>query len=308
MTENFDSILVSYKKAGEAVIAAKKLASKIVKPGALFLDIANQCEDEIIKKGAKLSFPINMSLNEVAAHYSPTIDDKTVVPEEGLLKIDLGSHVDGYIADSAFTINLGEDPKLQDYIDAASEGLEAAIDLFQPGTKLYELGEVIEKKIKGYGLKPITNLGGHKLKQYELHAGEFIPNYLKETHSEVLKPGDAYACEPFSTSGNGMVKNGNKSYIYRFERKKKKNMSYEELNFMNKIEKNCTKLPFSPRFLERNNIIPKNKIQRTINSFLGKNILEHYPILIESSYALVAQQEHTIVIDMDGNTIVTTKE
>ncbi len=308
MTENFEPILESYKKAGKAVIAARKLAKKIVKPGALFLDIANQCETEIVNNGAKLSFPINMSLNEVAAHYSPPIDDTTVVPEEGLLKIDLGSHVNGYIADSAFTINLGEDSNLQNYIDAAAEGLEAAIELFKPGTRLYELGEVIAEKIIIRGLKPITNLGGHELKQFNLHAGPFIPNYKEKRHAETLKPGDAYACEPFSTSGAGTVMNGKQSYIYRFVKKNKKNMGYEEQNYMNKIENYCGRLPFSPRFLENNQIVPKNKIQRTIDSFLRKKILDHYPILIERTHALVAQQEHTIVIDMDGNTIVTTKE
>ena len=308
MTENFEAILESYKKAGKAVIAARKLAKKIVKPGALFLDIANQCEAEIMKNGANLSFPINMSLNEVAAHYSPPIDDITVVPEEGLLKIDLGSHVNGYIADSAFTINLGEDSTLQNYIDAAAEGLEAAIELFRPGTRLYELGEVIAEKIINRGLKPITNLGGHELKQFNLHAGPFIPNYKEKRHSETLKLGDAYACEPFSTSGAGAVINGKQSYIYRFIKKNKKNMGYEEQNYMNKIENHCGHLPFSPRFLENNQIIPKNKIHRTIDSFLRKKILDHYPILIERTHALVAQQEHTIVIDMDGNTIVTTKE
>jgi methionyl aminopeptidase len=308
MTENFEPILESYKKAGKAVIAARKLAKKIVKPGALFLDIANQCEAEIVKNGANLSFPINMSLNEVAAHYSPPIDDSTIIPEEGLLKIDLGSHVEGYIADSAFTINLGEDSKLQNFIDAAEEGLNAAIELFKPGTRLYELGEVIAEKIISHGLKPITNLGGHELKQFNLHAGPFIPNYKEKRHGEILKPGDAYACEPFSTSGAGTVINGKQSYIYRFVKKNKKNVGYEEQNYMNKIEKYCGRLPFSPRFLENNQIVPTSKIQRTIDSFIGKKILDHYPILIERTHALVAQQEHTIVIDMDGNTIVTTKE
>jgi len=79
----------NYIKAGKAVIAAKKLARKIIHPGAFFLEIANKCEAEIIKMGANLSFPINMSLNEIAAHYSPPIDDNTSVPESGLLKIDL---------------------------------------------------------------------------------------------------------------------------------------------------------------------------------------------------------------------------
>ncbi|MFX1276162.1 MAG: type II methionyl aminopeptidase [Promethearchaeota archaeon] len=308
MTEDFKSIFDSYIKAGKAVIAAKKLAREISVPGTSYLEIAEKCEEKIINNGANLAFPINMSLNEQAAHYSPPIDDETVVPESGLLKIDLGSHVDGFIADSAFTINLDEAPKLQTYIDAANQALEAAISLFKPGTKLYELGEAIDQSIKKFGLNPIKNLGGHKLKQNNLHAGEFIPNYKATQHDEVLMPGDAYACEPFSTSGVGFVENGKISYIYRFEKKITKNMGYEEKNYVNKIEKVCSRLPFSPRLLLSKNVIPKSKIKNIINSFLRKGILEHYPILIERSKAPVAQQEHTIIIDMDGNTHVTTME
>jgi len=272
------------------------------------LEVANRCEEEIIKKGCELSFPINLSLNEIAAHYSPPIGDKTVVPEKGLLKIDIGSHFNGYIADSAFTINLDEDPIQQNYVDAAKEALEAAIELFKPGVKLYELGEVIAQKIIDHGLRPITNLGGHELKQFTLHAGAFIPNYKEKLHNQVLKPGDAYACEPFATSGVGKVENGAYSYIFRFVKKVKRNLSYEQQGYMNKIKKNFKNLPFSPRWIINRNLIPKDKILRTIESFLGRKILDKYPILIERAKEPVAQEEHTIILDVDGKKIVTTKE
>jgi methionyl aminopeptidase len=297
-----------YIKAGKGVIAAKKLAKRLIKPGQSFLEIANKCEAEIIKNECELSFPVNMSLNEIAAHYSPPIDDQTVVPEKGLLKIDIGAHFNGYIADSAFTINIDEDSQLQNFVDAAKEALQAAIDIFNPGVKLYELGEAIADKIISRGLRPITNLGGHELKQYNLHAGPFIPNYKEKMHDQVIKPGDAYACEPFATSGVGRVGNGKNAYIFRFIKKVKKNMRYEHLAYMDKIEKNFKHLPFSPRWIENNQLIPKKKIQRTIEVFVGKKIIDKYQILVENSNKPVAQEEHTIVIDMDGNRIVTTKE
>lgn len=305
---NNNKYIQDYIKAGRGVIAAKKLARKLVKPGALFLEIANKCEAEIIKNGCGLSFPLNMSLNEIAAHYSPPIDDQTIIPDKGLLKIDIGAHFNGYIADSAFTINIDEDPKLQNYIEAAKEGLEAAIQLFNPGVKLYELGEVIAQKIINRGLRPITNLGGHELKQYNLHAGSFIPNYKEKMHNQVLKSGDAYACEPFATSGIGKVENGREAYIYRFVKRIKKNVSYEHLAYMNKIEKNFKHLPFCPRWIENNNLISKNKIQRTLETFIGKKILDKYPILLEKTREPVAQEEHTIILDLEGNKIVTTRE
>jgi len=295
----------SYIRAGKAVIAAKKVAVKLIKPGVTFLEIANKCEEEILNHGCELSFPINMSLDEIAAHYTPSIDDSIIVPNKGLLKIDLGSHHDGYIADSAITININNEETLQNVIDAAQEALEAAIEIFKPGTKLYELGDVIAKAIKNRGLEPIYNLGGHELKRYTLHAGPFIPNYKAISHNQILKPGDAYACEPFATSGKGIVENGTKSYIYRFN-KAKKGLPFIEKNYMDQINKLTKKLPFSPRLLEKHNTIPKNKIQRIIDVFVRKKILDHYPLLIEKTKNPVAQQEHTIIIDMDGNPIVTT--
>jgi len=301
-----DNCIRSYLKAGKAVKAAKELVIDLVKPGVTFLEIANKCEEEINNQGCELSFPINMSLDNHAAHYSPTIDDLTVVPDKGLLKIDLGSHNDGYIADSAITININNDPELQNYIEAAKEALDAAIKLFKPGTKLYEIGEAIAEKIFNRGLRPITNLGGHELKQYNLHAGPFVPNFKDLSHKKSIQPGEVFACEPFTTSGIGLVVNGKISYIYRFAKKVRKNLPYEELNYMNKIEKLTKSLPFSPRLLEKHNIIPKNKIQKIIDAFIRKGILDHYPLLIEKTGAPVAQQEHTILIDLDGNTIVTT--
>jgi len=305
MTDNW---LESYIIAGKAVGAAKRVARAMVKPGVSLLDIANKCEEKILNEGCELSFPANISLNEIAAHYSPVIDDPSIVPDRGLLKIDLGAHYNGFIADSAMTINIDKDDMLQKFVDAALNGLEAAIEIFKPGVKLYELGEVIANKILEFGLKPIRNLGGHELKQYELHAGPFIPNYKDMNHKQVLKSGDAYACEPFATSGDGWVTNGKNSYIYRIIKKTKKNMPYEELNYMNKIDNITKKLPFSPRLLEFHNVIPKNKIQKVIDIFLRKQILTHYPILIEQTGAPVAQEEHTIVIDVDGTPVVTTRE
>ncbi|TFG00330.1 MAG: type II methionyl aminopeptidase [Promethearchaeota archaeon] len=298
----------NYIKAGKAVIAAKRLARKLTKPGVPFLEIANKCEEEILKQGAGLSFPVNISLNEIAAHYSPPIGDKSIVPEKGLLKVDIGSHFKGYIADSAITINIDGDPLFQNYCNAAKAGLDAAIELFKPGTRLYELGEVIADAIIQRGLKPITNLGGHQLEQYDLHAGAFIPNYKQTTHTKVLKPGDAYACEPFATSGRGQVRNGKEIYIYRFARRKTKNMPYELQSYMNKIEKSFKHLPFSPRWIKRENLIPESKIERVINVFVRKRVLDQYNVLIERTNQPVSQFEHTIVLDNDGNTIVTTRD
>jgi len=299
-------MIEDYVKAGKATVAAKKLAREIIKPGVLLLEICEKCEEEIEKNGAQLAFPLNASLNEIGAHYSSPIDDKSLVPEEGLLKLDFGAHVNGYIADTAITINLSQDKKYESFVIAAEEALEAAIEKFSPGVKLFEVGDAIANKIISHGLKPIKNLGGHRLLQYTLHAGEFVPNYRDTNHEQEINVGDAYAIEPFSTNGAGFVRNGKEIYIYRFRKAPKKNVSYELKAAISTIKQKFSTLPFSPRAVLKNKIFPKDKIMPTIHKLVGMGALQQYPILVESARGLVAQAEHTVVVTENG-TIVTTK-
>lgn len=299
------SVLKNYLKAGNATAAAKKLGREIAQPGVPLIEVCDRVEEEIVKNGAKLAFPLNCSLNEQAAHYTSPIDDPTIIPEEGLLKLDMGAHVDGYIADTAFTINLGEDKKYETFIIAAEEALEAAIEKFRPGTKLFEVGEAIENKIRGYGLKPINNLGGHRLKQFTLHAGEFVPNAKIIHHNQEIRIGDAYAIEPFATDGYGEVINGPKSYIYRFKKLLKKNVSYDLKAAMSTIKSNFSSLPFAPREVLKRNLFPKAQVMKIIDDLTRKGALEHYPIFIEKLNGKVSQAEHTVVVG-DNETIITT--
>lgn len=299
-------MIEDYIKAGKAVIQAKKIGREITKSGIPLIEICNKCEEEIVKNGANLAFPLNISLNEIAAHYSSPIDDDKVVPEEGLLKLDLGAHVNGHIADSAFTINLNQDKKFETFIIAAEEALEAAIENFQPGVKLFEIGEKIAEEIIKHGLKPIMNLGGHRLSQYTLHAGEFVPNFKDKNHNQKIQIGDAYAIEPFSTNGIGRVKNGKNNYIYRFHKNIKKNISYDLKSAISQIKQSFSTLPFSPRAVLKRNLFPKSKIMPTINRLTSMGALQHYPILVEVEKGFVAQAEHTVVVT-ENETIVTTR-
>lgn len=299
-------MIEDYIKAGKATKSAKKLARELTKPGTPFIEICDKCEEEIIENGAELAFPLNISLNEIAAHYSSPIDDQSVVPEEGLLKLDFGAHVNGYIADTAITINLNQDKKFDTFVTAAEEALDAAIENFRPGVKLFEIGEKISEKIIKHGLKPIMNLGGHRLLQYTLHAGEFVPNFKDKTYNQEINIGDAYAIEPFTANGFGRVKDGKSSYIYRFHKDIKKNIPYELRTAISQIKKNFSTLPFSPRAVLNKNLFPKKKIMPIINRLAGKGALQHYPILVEVRNGFVAQAEHTVVVK-ENETIITTK-
>jgi methionyl aminopeptidase len=298
-----DEIFESYLKAGKAVAKALELGKVITRPDANYLDIATLCEGEILKNGCDLAFPINISLNEIAAHYSPIIDDKTKVPEQGLIKIDCGAHFNGYIADAAVTINIGENKGIyQDLVNAANEGLKVAIKNFNVGTNLVEIGTLIERAITSYNVKPVSNLGGHALDQHNLHAGAFVPNIPQAGSNYKIKLDDAFAIEPFSTNGAGRITEHRDTTIFRVGNVKTKKLKLKDRALAQKFKQKFKTLPFSPRAID---FIEKQRIKNTIDRFRRYHIIEGYPIFIEIAKGFVAQAEHTVIVTDEGAHITT---
>jgi methionyl aminopeptidase len=71
-----DDILEKVRRAGVISGEARELGANMVDEGVKLLDVANEVEAYIVRKGAKPAFPTNLSINEVAAHYSPHSEDK----------------------------------------------------------------------------------------------------------------------------------------------------------------------------------------------------------------------------------------
>ncbi|RLG56859.1 MAG: type II methionyl aminopeptidase, partial [Candidatus Hydrothermarchaeota archaeon] len=189
-----------YKKAGEIAKEVLEEGLKKIKPGVKLLEVAEFVEARIIEKGGKPAFPCNISVNEIAAHYSPTAWDERTFEKGDLVKLDIGVHVNGYIADVAKSIDLGNKGENKKLIEASEEALKNAIDMIKPGVKTSEIGETIEETIKGFGFVPVSNLTGHQLQRWRLHGGMFIPN-VKIRGGEEIKEGDVIAIEPFATNG-----------------------------------------------------------------------------------------------------------
>ena len=288
-----------YKKAGEILAKVREYSKKIIKPGTLLLDIAREIENKILELGGEIAFPVNLSINEVAAHYHSTLEDKTIA--QGLLKVDLGIHINGYIADSAFSLDLSKDKKYTKLIQASKEALDNALELLNKNPTLNEIGSIIEETIKKCGFSSIRNLSGHGLSKYDLHSGIVIPNYPNKNSKKLLE--GAYAIEPFSTTGKGEVYEGNPSNIYVLIKKKNiRNLTSKKiLNYI--IEKHKT-LPFSLREIQEK----FGKMARFCLKDLEKNeIVYSFPQLIEKSHKPVAQSEHTFIKLSNKKIIITTK-
>jgi len=286
-------------EAGKIAKKVLKNASKIVKPGTPIIEICNELENMIIKLGGKPAFPCNVSVNEIAAHYSSPIGDESIIPENSLVKIDIGVHVDGFIADTAKTFIFNSE--YIDLVEAAEKALENAISAIKPGVEIRRVSSIIEQTIKRYGYKPIKNLSGHLMKQYLLHGGKSVPNVVENYNEEFLE-GEVYAIEPFSTNGAGMVEDTDQVYIYGFIKIRGAENKFEK-SLLKTIRTRFRNLPFSERWLT--DVFPPNKVKNAIHKLAEKGALHSYPVLKELANGMVAQAEHTIIVLRDGALITT---
>lgn len=276
-----------WENAGKIAGEALEFGKKLVKVDASLLEVADKIEAKIVELGGKPAFPVNISLNYIAAHYAPFIGDETKFAAGDLVKIDVGAHVNGAIGDTAATISLGGNEEL---VKATKEALTAAIRIFTPGTKLKDIGAVIQEKINRLGFTPIVNLSGHGLDLYNLHAGITVPNYDNGDKRE-LQDGQILAIEPFATNGEGKVIEGKPSGIYRLEQIKpvRDANARKVLSF---IAEEYKTLPFAKRWVVKK--FPTASF--AIRVLESSGVLQQYPQLPEKTKALVSQAEHTVKV------------
>ncbi len=297
-----DEVYEKYKRAGKIAAEARTFGVTLIKPGARILDVATMIEKKIEERGAGLAFTVNIACNSLAAHYSPRHDDLLTFNRGDVVKLDVGAHITGYIADTAITIEL-DTHRYDTMIRASAEALEQAITVLQSKTPLGDVGKVIEHTITSYGYKPIENLMGHGLARYELHSGLSVPNVGSFNTKIQPKDGDVIAIEPFATNGAGHVISGEGSNIYlcidtlktKFIRDSKTKTLFE------KIQSHFGTLPFAQRWFHE--LFPKDDYAIKKLSFLGA--MKQYPQLVEAKGGIVTQKEHTVIVRENGCEVIT---
>ena len=291
-------------RAGRIAAEARELGVSLVKPGASAREICEEVESYIVRKGASPAFPCNFSVNEVAAHYTPGVDDDVRVPNVAIVKIDVGASIDGYLSDTAASVVVGSS-ELQALADSARAALEAARSVMAPGVRVFDIGRQIESAIRSRGFKPVKNLTGHTIARYTLHAGLSIPNYADRAMAwKRLGPGTVVAVEPFSTSGRGLVVDGPRAFIYSATGRKPKGLSEGAAGLLDFVLKKYSTLPFAVRWLASE--WGSANLERYLDELVRFRALASYPVLIEAARAPVAQFEHTFVILKD-KVVVTTE-
>ena len=301
MGELTEEVIKKYIEAGRIAKEVREYSDKIVKPGEKALNVCLELEGKIISMGGKLAFPCNISINEVAAHFTPSHNDETRIPSDAVVKIDLGVHIDGYIADTAKTIDLSDKHVL--LLEASREALEKAIEKLKPGVKAFEIGLVIEQAIKNYGFKPVRNLTGHSIDRYRIHAGLSIPNYGDRFAVFKIIEGMTVAIEPFATNGKGLTREGKITNIYSLAKTNPRKLDQESREVFDYISQEYKTLPFTPRWLVP--VFGETTVQHAMRVLIKTKTLYVYPILVEVGKGLVSQFEHTILLTKDGKIVTT---
>jgi len=283
--------LDKWRRAGVVAKEALALARPMIEPGTKVLDIINTVEDHIRANSSGTSFPCNVSLNNIAAHYTSPLNDETVIEEGDLVTVDCGSHVDGCIADTAFTIALN--PDHQELVKAAETATKVAIRMMRPGAKLNTIGALIEDTITSAGFQPIKQLTGHQLKEYELHADKQVP--CVSGKSEVLvEEGEFYAIETFASTGSGNISDLPNPTIYQLLPVRVPVRFKGSKQFLGIARKEYKEFPFAERWLAER--MKHATLKMAIKELRQNGALYGHNILAEEKGEFVSQHEHTIII------------
>ncbi|MGB0653522.1 MAG: type II methionyl aminopeptidase [Thermoplasmatota archaeon] len=302
-----DETFQKWLRAGQVAAQALQMGRDAAVPGAKLVAVSEAVEAHIRAAGLEPAFPCTVSLDECAAHFTPTHDDQTVLQEGQLAKIDCGATLDGALSDNAITVEIGapdggEGGEHARLVEAAKACLAEAVSVIGPNVNLGHVGAVIEHTAKDFGFKTIQNLTGHSLEAWNLHAGLTVPNVDMKINRRP-RVGDVLACEPFVTDGqSGRVENSGPGNIYHWQRAMPQRLPAAR-RLMGAIQKAHPKLPFAQRWLTE--AIEPKKLNFNLMQLQKQLVLKHYPALSEASGGMVSQFEHTLIVTEDGCVVAT---
>lgn len=283
-----EGIKQNYIKAGRISAEVRDYGASLIKKGNSLLEATQLIEKKIVELGAKPAFPVQFSCDHIAAHFCAEEDDKSVFGEQ-LVSLDVGVHIDGCIGDTAYTVDLSG--KHTDLVKSAQKALEEALKVVRVGATLGEIGKMIQDTIQSYGYSPVRNLSGHGIDVFNIHTNPSVPNY--DTHDKtVLRKGQVIAIEPFATNGFGMIQESGQPTVFMLTGKKsvRSPITREVLKHIETYQG----LPFCRRWLMQKFGVKANYALRELTAM---GMLELFPPLVEVKHGVVAQAEHTVLLD-----------
>ncbi|EAS66866.1 proliferation associated protein [Dictyostelium discoideum AX4] len=310
-------VVDSYNAAGIiANNAIKHVISKCV-VGALVVDICQYGDDFIEAEAAKtftkrknlekgIAFPTCVSVNNCVGHFSPLKGNTRTLKQGDVVKIDLGCHIDGYIAVGAHTIIIGNTSaesmtgKVADAICAAHYALEAALRMIRPGKTSNEVTQVIEKISDMYGVTSVSGILSHELKRFIIDGEKVIfsknePSQKIQTYE--FQENEVYCIDIVMSTGEGKAREeADRPTIYRRNLDSTyKLKSKASRDFKDQIVKRYSALPFPLRNFDE-------KVSKLgLVELVEHQVLAAYPVLFDRSGCEVVQFKTTVLVLPNGN-------
>lgn len=264
-----------------------------------------------MKKG--IAFPTCISVNNCICHFSPSKNDPDYQLKAGdVVKIDLGAHVDGFIAVAAHSVVVGAKPdkkgtgRAADVVLAAYHASQAALRLLKDGTSNYAVTEAVQKIAAEYKCKPIEGMLSHQLKQFKIDGEKTIiqnPTIAQKKEHEKceFEKYEVYAMDVLVSTGEGLGKElDTKVSIYKKTEENYLLKLKASRAFYAEVKKKYGPMPFNLRNFEE-----EAKAKMGVHECVTHKLVEPFQVLYEKHNEIVAQFKNTVLILPNGLTVVT---
>jgi methionyl aminopeptidase len=200
--------IVLMRRGGHILADVIDMLRERVKPGMSTLEVDEEVEAFIRERGATPAFKgyrgfpatVCISINEEVVHGIPSAHRR--MKEGDIVGFDLGCIVEGYFADCAVTLPLGDiPPRVQELLDVTRDSLEQAIAECRPGRRLSDVSHAVQRHVEPHGFGVVRTFVGHGIGR-ALHEEPQVPNFGEPGRGPQLKPGMVLAIEPMVTLGS----------------------------------------------------------------------------------------------------------
>lgn len=305
--------LESYRKAADCHKHVRDTIVPFIQPNIKYIELCNLVENTIStymkdnypNDTCGIAFPTCISENNIAAHDTAGVNDSRYLNKNSIYKIDFGTHFDGYIIDSAFSISFN--PTFDPLLEVARESVDVGIKNSGVDAYIYDVSSSIQEVIesydvdifnKSYPLKSSRSLGGHNISRYTLHGDKLILGVPNQNYNDRMNLHECFAIETFPSTGTGDIKQTGTLNNYIINNSNAINVTNKKVyDFI----KSFNGLPFCSRWIHDRF---GSKYKKSLSELLSKNIITGYPPLSDVNNSYVAQFEHTIFIHEDHNEIL----
>lgn len=289
-------VLKTLRRAGQIAREVLNLGAGLIVPGASLRAVCETVEAEIEKRGGKPAFPAQTSVNDIAAHDCPSPDDLRTYKAGDLAKLDIGVHIDGWVVDTATTVNVGGSGNGR-MVEAARQALAAAVSTVKPGLPVKEVSLAIERAITNAGFTPLENLCGHGVGHYVVHAPPAITNTVRAAEGRLPMRG-VIAIEPFASDGHGRSGPRGTSEVFRLLPSAKDRL--KEFGVDGAFAEALLSwrgLPIARRYFRQ---FGNDFVSEVFQKLERARLLHSYPPLVALSGRPVAQAEHSVYLGPEG--------